>query len=153
MSTICHGQQIDNSVAVRLCWRHMSLFLARSALATLGFMLLDGFWLGVLMKSFYREQLAPIARMSNGALAPNWTAALVVYVLLGAGIAAFALREGQAASVAASGALLGLVVYGVYDFTNYSTLRDWPLVLALVDMAWGAAASAACAVLVWMVTR
>ena len=27
---------------------------------------------------------------------------------------------------AAYGALFGLVVYGVYDFTNYSTLRQWP---------------------------
>ena len=46
---------------------------------------------------------------------------------------------------AAYGALFGLVVYGVYDFTNYSTLRQCPLVLTLADVAWGAAASAACA--------
>ncbi|MDE3157076.1 MAG: DUF2177 family protein [Acidobacteriota bacterium] len=50
-------------------------------------------------------------------------------------------------------ALLGLVVYGVYDFTNYSTLRDWPLTLAVVDTAWGTVASALCALLVWRVTR
>ena len=25
------------------------------------------------------------------------------------------------------GALLGLVAYGTYDFTNLSTLRNWPL--------------------------
>jgi len=54
---------------------------------------------------------------------------------------------------AAYGALFGLVVYGVYDFTNYSTLRQWPLVLALADVAWGAVASAACAAAVRMVSR
>jgi uncharacterized membrane protein len=32
---------------------------------------------------------------------------------------------------------------GVYDFTSYSTLRQWPFVLTLTDVAWGAAASAA----------
>jgi uncharacterized membrane protein len=64
-------------------------------------------------------------------------------------ISAFALpRAAQASSAAAVGALLGLVVFGVYDFTNNSTLRDWPLTLALVDTAWGAAASGACAGLV-----
>jgi uncharacterized membrane protein len=42
---------------------------------------------------------------------------------------------------------------GVYDFTNYSTLRQWPFVLALADLAWGAAASAACAAAVRIVAR
>lgn len=35
------------------------------------------------------------------------------------------------------GALLGLVAYGTYDFTNLSTLRNWPLALSLIDVAWG----------------
>jgi uncharacterized membrane protein len=132
----------------------VSAFLTRAALGTLGFVLLDALWLGLLMTSFYRDHLAPIARMSGGSLAPNWTAALVVYVLLGIGIAAFVpVRAEQTASVAAAGALLGLVVYGVYDFTNYATLRDWPLALAVVDTAWGAAATAACAVFVRVVAR
>ena len=36
-----------------------------------------------------------------------------------------------------TGALLCLVIYGVYDFTNYSTLKDFPLKVALADAAWG----------------
>jgi uncharacterized membrane protein len=132
----------------------MSLLLARTLLGTIGFMVLDGLWLGLLMTGFYRDRLAPIARISNGTLAPNWSAALVVYVCLGIGIAVFALpRVAQASTAAASGALLGLVIYGVYDFTNYSTLKDWPLVLALADTAWGAVAAGVCATLVWMITR
>ena len=51
------------------------------------------------------------------------------------------------------GALFGLVVYGVYDFTNYSTLRQWPFVLTLADVAWGAVASAACAAIVRIAAR
>ena len=132
----------------------MSAFLKHGLLAMLGFMVLDGVWLGLLMTSFYRDQLGAIARLSNGKLAPDWSAALVVYVLLGAGIAAFAVpRAAQASSAAAAGGLLGLVIYGVYDFTNYSTLRDWPFALAVVDTAWGVAATAICAAAVWMATR
>ena len=51
------------------------------------------------------------------------------------------------------GALFGLVVYGVYDFTNYSTLRQWPFVLTLADVAWGVVACATAAMVVRRVAR
>ena len=132
----------------------MAHTIALAAAGAVGFMALDGVWLGLLMKNFYRDQLAPIARLADGGIAPNWPAALAVYVLLGTGIAVFVVpRASTASSAAVYGALFGLVVYGVYDFTNYSTLRQWPLVLALADVAWGAVASAACAAAVRSVAR
>ena len=125
-----------------------------AAAGAVAFMVLDGLWLGLLMKNFYREKLAPIVRLADGGIAPNWPAALVVYVLLGAGIALFVIpRASTVASAAAFGALFGLVVYGVYDFTDYSTLRQWPFALTLADTAWGALASAAAAVAVRLVAR
>ena len=125
-----------------------------AALSAVAFMVLDGVWLGLLMKNFYRDQLAPIVRLAVGGIAPNWPAATVVYALLGTGIALFVLPRASTVPLAAFyGALFGLVVYGVYDFTNYSTLRQWPLVLALADVAWGSVASAACAAAVRIVNR
>ncbi len=41
-------------------------------------------------------------------------------------------------SVFLNGALMGLIIYGVYDMTNYSTLKDFPVHVAFADMAWGA---------------
>jgi uncharacterized membrane protein len=35
------------------------------------------------------------------------------------------------------GALLGFIAYGTYDFTNQATLKDWPLIVTIVDLAWG----------------
>ena len=132
----------------------MGLTIRLAAVGAVAFMLLDGIWLGLLMKNFYRGQLAPIVRLADGGIAPNWPAAIVVYVLLGTGIALFVIPQASTvASAAAFGALFGLVVYGVYDFTNYSTLRQWPFVLTLVDVAWGALASAAAAMVVRMVAR
>src|SRR6185436_21106692 len=105
-------------------------------------------------KNFYRDQLAPLARLADGGIAPNWPAAFVVYVLLGTGVALFVIPRAPTVSLAAGyGALFGLVVYGVYDFTNYSTLRQWPFALTLADAAWGAFASAAAAVAVRIVAR
>ena len=125
-----------------------------AALGAVAFMVLDGVWLGLLMKNFYRDQLAPIVRLADGGIAPNLPAALVVYALLGTGIALFVIpRASTVPSAAGYGALFGLVVYGVYDFTNYSTLRQWPFVLALADAAWGAAASAVAAAVVRSVVR
>jgi uncharacterized membrane protein len=125
-----------------------------AALGAVGFMVLDGVRLGVLMKNFYRDQLAPIVRLADGGIAPNWPATFVVYALLGTGIAVFVIPRASTVSLAtAYGTLFGLVVYGVYDFTNYSTLRQWPFVLTLADVAWGAAASAVAAVAVRSVVR
>jgi uncharacterized membrane protein len=125
-----------------------------AAIGAVAFLVLDGVWLGLLMKTFYRDQLAPIVRLADGGIAPNWPAALVVYVLLGTGIALFVLPRAPTVALAAGyGALFGLVVYGVYDFTNYSTLRQWPFALTLVDVAWGAVASAAASVAVRIVAR
>ena len=132
----------------------MGQTLTLAAVGAVAFMVLDAIWLGLLMKSFYRDQLAPIVRLADGGIAPNWPAAFVVYVLLGTGIALFVIpRASTISSAAGYGAMLGLVVYGVYDFTNYSTLRQWPFVLVLVDVAWGMAASAACAAIVRVAAR
>jgi uncharacterized membrane protein len=128
--------------------------LKLAAIGAVAFMVLDGVWLGLLMKTFYRDQLAPIVRLADGGIAPNWPAAFVVYVLLGTGIAVFVMPHASTLALAvAYGALFGLVVYGVYDFTNYSTLRQWPFVLTLADVAWGATASAAAAAAVRIVAR
>src|SRR5215203_3159097 len=126
--------------------------LGRSA--PLPFMVLDGVWLGVLLKDFYRDQLAPIVRLAAGGIAPNWPAAIVVCALLGTGIALFVVPPASTIpSAAGYGALFGLVAYGVYDFTHCSTLRQWPFVLTLADAAWPAAASAVAAVVVRSVVR
>ena len=112
-------------------------------IALVSFMLLDALWLGLLMNGFYKQQLAPLARMSGGNLTPVWPAAAVVYLFLALGVTVLVLARARSPLEAlALGALLGLVIYGVYDFTNYATLRDWPLALVLVDVAWGAVLAA-----------
>jgi uncharacterized membrane protein len=118
------------------------------AVALAGFLVLDGLWLGVVMGSFYRTQLGPIARLSGGGFAPLWWAAGLVYVLLAAGIAGLVVpRAATPAAALAWGALFGLVVYGVYDLTNLATLRAWPPLLTVVDIAWG---TTACACAAWL---
>jgi uncharacterized membrane protein len=67
----------------------MGLTIKLAVAGAVVFMVLDGVWLGLVMKNFYRDQLAPIVRLGDGGIAPNWPAAFVVYALLGTGIALF----------------------------------------------------------------
>jgi len=122
-------------------------------LSIVAFIVLDGLWLGVVMKDFYRTQFASIGRFANGSLSPIWAAAAPVYLLLGIGVAVFVVpRAGSVGSAAALGALFGLVVYGVYDLTNYSTLANWPAIVTVADMLWGTIACAAVAASVFALT-
>lgn len=48
-----------------------------------------------------------------------------------------ALRDNDPTAALIGGALLGLLAYGTYEFTNYATLRDWSLEQVVVDTLWG----------------
>lgn len=100
---------------------------------------IDFVWLGVVMKSFYLRELGSLARIGpNGSLTPNIFAAILVYISLGAAFAFFitpyATSYGKAA---ATGALLGLLTYAVYDFTNLTILNGYSVKMAIVDIIWG----------------
>ena len=72
---------------------------------------------------------------------PNLLAAAAFYSIYFVGIVVFAVipaaRNGGWVSASLLGGLLGLVAYATYDLTNLATLNRWPLVVAVVDMAWG----------------
>ncbi len=103
---------------------------------------LDYVWLGLIMNKFYVQNLGAIARIQEGKIQPVYWAAAVVYILLAVGVVYFVLpKVGPGTSflnVFLAGALMGLIIYGVYDMTNYATLKDFPVNLAFADMAWGA---------------
>jgi uncharacterized membrane protein len=115
--------------------------LKRVAIGILSFVVLDGLWLGLLMKSFYREHLAAIAfTAADGSLSPIWAAAAPVYLLMSLGIAVFVMpkvERGSLVTAARYGAVFGWILFGVYDLTNYSTLRGYSGLFAAVDTMWG----------------
>lgn len=55
----------------------------------LTFAILDAVWIGVLMKGFYSSEFGEIARRQDGAMAPRWPAAILVYLLIPLGIVLF----------------------------------------------------------------
>ncbi len=51
------------------------------------------------------------------------------------------------------GALFGFCAYATYDITNLATLRGWPTSVAVIDLAWGTAATAIAALASFWLTR
>lgn len=94
------------------------------------------------MKSFYTQRMISFGRIFEGKFEPILWAALLVYILLSIGVVDFILPKLAVTTgllpAFLTGALLGLVVYGTYDFTNLATVKDYSVTLALVDLAWGA---------------
>ncbi|MCG6925925.1 MAG: DUF2177 family protein [Acidobacteria bacterium] len=110
--------------------------------ALVGFLAIDMLWLGVLARGFYHRHLGFLF-----ADQVNWWAAFSFYLLFVAGVLVFAvapaLQAGSLSRALLLGGLLGLLTYGTYDLTNLATVKSWPPVVTLVDMAWGTVLSAA----------
>jgi uncharacterized membrane protein len=103
------------------------------------FFLIDMMWLGFIAKNTYSEHIGSLLRKSGDMMTPNWYAAVIVYAILALGVMLFVLTRtnGNYLQAIIWGALFGFVIYGVYDFTNYSILANWSLKITLIDLVWG----------------
>ena len=117
------------------------------------FLILDAIWLGLIAQPFYQAQIGFLLAKN-----PNWLAAGAFYLLYVAGLVLFvvgpALRAGTPPVRAAlRGAFFGLVAYATYDLTNQATMRDWPLIVTVVDLIWGTVLTGTVAVVSYLVSR
>jgi len=116
------------------------------------FLGLDALWIGKVALGLYRQDL-------GGQLLdkPNLAVAGLFYLFYIAGIVILAispaLAEGNWLKALLFGAVLGLVAYGTYDFTNLSTLKAYTVRLALTDLAWGTALTALSATIGYWIVK
>lgn len=100
------------------------------------FFAIDIIWLGVIARSFYAQHLGFLMRTPV-----NWTAAMLFYLIFIFGLVVFVIQPALAAEslqqAVLMGALFGFVTYATYDLTNLATLKDWPLIITIVDLIWG----------------
>lgn len=99
------------------------------------FFIIDMAWLGLVATKFYKSQIGFL-------LGPvNWTAAIIFYLLYIVGIIIFAvypaLQAGSLGKAVLLGALFGFFAYATYDLTNLATVKDWPILVTVVDIIWG----------------
>jgi len=100
------------------------------------FLAIDFVWLTLIARKFYAQYLGYIMKSNI-----NFAAAGLFYLLFVVGLVVFsvlpALEKGSWIQALLLGSLLGLISYATYDLTNLATIKDWPLLVTVVDMIWG----------------
>mgnify|MGYP000918040209 CR=1 FL=1 len=111
-----------------------SPLLVRYLVTTGVFLLIDVAWLALIAPKLYKANIGHLM-----ADKPNLPAAGVFYLLYIAALLFFVIDP----ALVKGGAFLGLVMYATYDLTNLATLKDWPLKITAIDLAWGTFITAA----------
>ena len=93
-------------------------------------LLLDGIFLS-LLSSFYSKAIQNIQKSK---LQLRYSSMIFTYIIVIAGLYHFIIQPGRSTY---EGGLFGLVIYGIYNGTNYSIFKNWPLKVFLLDIAWG----------------
>jgi uncharacterized membrane protein len=100
------------------------------------FFIIDMAWLVLVAKKFYQQQIGFLMKPDI-----NWFAAIIFYLLFIAGLVIFvispAVEKHSWVHAFLFGALFGLITYATYDLTNLATMKDWPLLVTVVDLIWG----------------
>ena len=122
----------------------MNKYLAGYLAAVFVVVALDMLWLGLIAKAMYQQGIGHLM-----AEKPRLLVAAAFYLLYAAALMIFVVtphaQDPGWSKAVLTGALFGFFAYATYDLSNLATLRDWPVGLTLVDMAWGTVLSAAAA--------
>jgi uncharacterized membrane protein len=128
------------------------MFIKLYAIALPVFFAIDMIWLGLVAKNFYRNQIGFLMKSDI-----NWIAAIIFYLLFIVGLVLFvvtpALEKGSWTYALLFGALFGLITYATYDLTNLATLKDWPLLVTIIDLIWGAVLAASVSVVTYFIAH
>ena len=126
------------------------MFIKLFAIALPVFFAIDMIWLGLVAKDFYREQIGSLMKPDI-----NWTAAIIFYLIFTSGLVVFvispAIEKESWSHALLFGALFGLVCYATYDLTNLAVAKDWPLLVTIVDLAWGAVLAASISIATYFI--
>ena len=126
------------------------MFLKLYLIAFVVFLAIDAIWLGLVAPKFYKEHIGHLMSAK-----PNFLVAGIFYLLFIVGIVYFVLvpgvEEKNLAKVVLSALLFGLMTYGTYDLTNMATLKDWPIIVTVVDLIWGSVLTTTVSVLSYLI--
>jgi uncharacterized membrane protein len=116
------------------------------------FLGIDMLWLTVIASKFYKSQIGHLMA-DKAKLLP----AAIFYIIFIAAMVYFvivpALEHQNMAQLLLSAAIFGFVTYATYDLTNMATLKDWPLLVTVVDLAWGTFISLAVSVITYLIRK
>lgn len=116
------------------------------------FFAIDILWLGFVAKDFYRAQIGHLMAERT-----NWPAAIIFYSIFIGGLVLFAvnpaLEKESWTHALKMGAIFGFMCYATYDMTNLATLKDWPVKITIIDIAWGTILNSLTATISYFIVR
>lgn len=126
------------------------MFIKLYLIALPVFLAIDMIWLGLVAKDFYAKQIGYLMKTDI-----NWSAAIIFYLLFIVGLVVFvispALDKNSWQQALLLGALFGLITYATYDLTNLATIKNWPLIVTIVDLLWGTILAASVSVITYFI--
>jgi len=128
------------------------MFIKLFLIALPVFFVIDMVWLVLVAKKFYQEQIGFLMKPDI-----NWFAAIIFYFLFIAGLVIFvispAVEKHSWVHALIFGALFGLITYATYDLTNLATLKDWPLLVTVVDLIWGSVLASSISLITYLIAN
>jgi len=103
------------------------MLLSAIVFITIDFMYLQS------VKGYFQKQVQSV---QGSAMQINYLGAAICYVFLIIGINYFIIKPNRSIKDAF---LLGLVIYGVYETTNYALFKNWYITTVIIDTLWGGA--------------
>jgi uncharacterized membrane protein len=114
------------------------------------FFAIDLLWIGLVAKNFYAQQIGFLMRTDV-----NWVAAVLFYLLFIVGLVIFviapAVENSSWTQALLLGGLFGLIAYATYDLTNLATVKNWPLILTVIDLIWGSVLASAVSTITYFI--
>jgi len=128
------------------------MFIKLFLIALPVFFIIDIVWLVLVAKKFYQDQIGFLMKPDI-----NWFAAIIFYLLFIAGLVIFvispAVEKHSWVHALIFGALFGLITYATYDLTNLATLKDWPLLVTVVDLIWGSVLASSISLITYLIAN
>jgi len=113
----------------------MKKYLTKYLTTLLIFYLIDSIWLGIISKNLYENNIGHL--MGDLNIIP----AIVFYLLYPFGLLHLViiplLEEQNIKKYILLSLLFGITTYATYDLTNLATLKDWSVMITVIDIAWG----------------
>ena len=91
---------------------------------------IDFIYLNIIRDYFSKQ----IRNVQGSQMKVNYLGAALCYIFLITGINYFIIKPRKSVSDAF---LLGLVIYGVYETTNYALFTNWSILTVIIDTLWG----------------
>jgi uncharacterized membrane protein len=106
------------------------MFDFRLLVSAIIFVSLDAVYLN-LFKNYFSKQVQAI---QGSKIEFNMLAAVICYIFLIIGLNYFIIRPRRDVSDAF---LFGIVIYGVYETTNWAIFKNWTALSVIIDTLWG----------------